>query len=133
MSADNTNTVYEPTTSPDEWETLRATLFQTPEDQEEYDRTLREVVAVRTILQAVDAERERIGISKKELAERVGMNAVVVRRLLTAEDSNPTFKTMLSICAALDLEIQIKPARRYKRRKKILVRQSASRPTGTVA
>jgi ribosome-binding protein aMBF1 (putative translation factor) len=105
-------TPYEPTTSPDEWEALRAELFQTAEEREEYERTFREIVAVRSFLQAVDAERERAGLSKKELAARAGLSAVVVRRLLTAEESNPTFKTILHLCAALDLEIQLKPARR---------------------
>ena len=130
MTSRTTEAPYEPTTSPDEWGALRDELFQTTEDREEYARTFREIVAVRSFLQAVDAERERAGLSKKELAERAGLSAVVVRRLLTAEESNPTFKTILHLCAALDLEIQLKPARRAGRRKIARSHRAAERSRG---
>lgn len=125
MTANTSQTTYEPTTSPAEWEEFCATLLKDPRDRDEYERELREIVALRKILQQCEAERERVGLTKAALAQRVGMNPASIRRLLTAEGSNPTLKTILGILAALDLEIVVRPAHRRRRTKQ----RPPARPT----
>lgn len=112
-----TNTTSEQDEHPDEWEDFRAQLLEDPAVREGYERTFHEVVALRQILQRCEAERARAGLSKAELAARAGMNPASLRRLLTAEGSNPSLKTMLSIFEALDLDLTLKPASRRKRKK----------------
>lgn len=102
------------TTASSEWEQFRARLLEDPEAREEYERTFREVSALRTILQTCEAEREKVGLSKADLAHRVGRNPSAIRRLLTSETGNPTFKTMLGICDVLGLELTVRPAKRRK-------------------
>lgn len=98
-----------------EWEHLRAEILADPKNREVYDRTLREAVALRAILLQVEEARERAGLSKAELADRVGMNPAALRRLLTSETGNPTFRTMLSVFDALGLEITLKNTKSPKR------------------
>ena len=107
---------HEPTTSPREWESFYEELFDTPEERAEAERDVREMIALRTILQRCEEERERAGLSKAELARIVGVNPASMRRLFTDEGSNPTLKTMIGILAALDLELVVKPISRRGRR-----------------
>ncbi len=87
---------------------LRDEMLQTPEQREEYERAVRRMVAVRKMLMAIDAERERRGMSKNDLAELVGMNPAAIRRLFTSERANPALGTILEILAALRIEIEFK-------------------------
>ena len=59
------------------------------------------MMMTRELLMAIDAERERRGLSKNELAELAGIHPQQVRRLFTSERANPTMKTLLTILAAL--------------------------------
>jgi DNA-binding phage protein len=45
-------------------------------------------------------------ISKAELAQRAGLNEAAVRRLLTAEDQNPTLETVLRLLAVLGIDLE---------------------------
>ncbi len=113
-----------------EWEQFRTQLLEDPEARAAYERTFREVVALREILQACEAKREEAGLSKTELAQRVGMNPSAIRRLLTSETSNPTLKTMIGICDVLGLEITVRPTRR---KKTLVVKQKTTRQRAQVA
>ncbi len=108
--ADKTETIE----NTGEWEELRARLLDDPEVREEYKRTSHSTITFREILQKVEAEREKAGLSKAHLAHRMGVNPASVRRLLTYEGSNPTLKTMLTVFDALELELSLKPAPRRK-------------------
>ncbi len=101
-----------------EWEKFQEQLLSDPEVREEYERTFHATVAFRKILQMIEAEREKAGLSKAELAQRIGVNPASLRRLLTAEGSNPTLKTMLGVFEALELELTLKPVPRHKRKKR---------------
>ncbi len=83
-----------------EWEEFREQLLSDPEVRDEYERTFHATVAFRKILQIIEAERGKAGLSKAELAQLIGVNPASLRRLLTAEGSNPTLKTMLAILVA---------------------------------
>lgn len=126
MIATTNNIAYEPTTSPEEVENYLAQLLQDPEARREYERAYREATLINQIIQQCEEEREKARMSKAELAERAGINYASIRRLLTAEGSNPTFKTMLSVFDALDLEFSLKPRSRHKRRISIPQRRVGS-------
>lgn len=128
MTAATTPAGYEPTTSPQEWEEFYEGLFDTPEERAAAERDVHEMIALRQILQRCEEERERVGLSKAALARCVGVNPASLRRLFTAEGSNPTFKTMLGIVAALNLELVVQPAPRRKKPPATTHRTARPRP-----
>jgi transcriptional regulator with XRE-family HTH domain len=67
------------------------------------------VSSVRELLKLIDVERERAGLSKADLAQRIGTSPATVRRLFTSESANPTLRTMLDLFDALDLELALQP------------------------
>jgi ribosome-binding protein aMBF1 (putative translation factor) len=58
----------------------------------------------------IEATMEQAGLSKVELARRMGADASVVRRIFSSPNSNPTFRTVLDMLSALDLSIEIRPS-----------------------
>jgi ribosome-binding protein aMBF1 (putative translation factor) len=95
--------------SPGKWSEIRAKMLSDPVARERYERKVRSIVAIRRMLQMIDAERERAGLSKSALARKIGATPATVRRLFTSPTSNPTLKTVVDLFTALDLEIEIKP------------------------
>lgn len=87
-----------------------ARRLASPASQARYEHKRDTLIAVRRILQAIEEERERQQLSKAELASIAGMPPAAVRRLLTAEGSNPTLRTVVSVADALGFEIELKPA-----------------------
>jgi ribosome-binding protein aMBF1 (putative translation factor) len=97
-----------------QWDALRESIVNTPELRAEYDRTKRAVMQTRELLQCIDAERELAGLSKAALAVRIGVDASVVRRLFSAEASNPTLRTVVELADALGMRVTISPPRRRR-------------------
>lgn len=93
----------------DRWSRIRSRKLADPVARERYERTRQSVSSIRRVLQLVDAERERAGLTKAELAQRVGASPAAVRRLLTSEASNPTLRTVLDLFDALGLELSLRP------------------------
>ncbi len=91
------------------WGQIRSRRLAAPEARERYERTRRSMVLTRQVLQLIDAEREKVGLSKADLARRVGVNPSTIRRLLTSGDGNPTLRTVLDILDVLDLELALRP------------------------
>jgi DNA-binding phage protein len=91
------------------WAAIRSRIIDTPELQEKYERQKRAIVLTRQILMQIDAERERVGISKAELARRMGTTPSVVRRMFSSKSGNPTLRTVLDMLEALGVEIELKP------------------------
>ncbi|MEM8873515.1 MAG: MT-A70 family methyltransferase [Planctomycetota bacterium] len=60
------------------------------------------------VLEALDRERDRQGLTKQELAVRAGLQAPAVRRVLTGR-ANPTLSTLSILADALGLEISLQP------------------------
>lgn len=89
---------------------LRARYLKTPEDADRYERTVQTVVRIRQFLMAIDEERARVGMSKAELARRIGQDPSVVRRVLSNGSSNPTLRTILDMLSALNMDVELKPA-----------------------
>jgi ribosome-binding protein aMBF1 (putative translation factor) len=92
---------------PDKWSELRAKTFPDAAARERHARKVRGIVAVRRMLQLIDAERERAGLSKADLARKIGVSPATVRRLFTSPTSNPTLRTIVDLFLALDLDFQV--------------------------
>lgn len=108
------------------WATIRARATQTPELRERYTQTKQAVIQVRAVLQELDAQRDRAGLTKAELAERAGIDPSVVRRLFTSSHSNPTLHTVLAVAAALDMEIIAKPRLSRRRTRSARTEEAAA-------
>jgi ribosome-binding protein aMBF1 (putative translation factor) len=94
---------------PDKWSEIRSKTLSDPVARERYERKVKSIIAVRRMLQLIDAERERAGLSKSALARKIGVSPATVRRLFTSPTSNPTLKTIVDLFIALDLEIEVRP------------------------
>ena len=62
--------------------------------------------SIDAVLRALDERREQLGLSKAELARRASLRPEVVRRLLTAEQHNPTMSTIVAVANALDIDLR---------------------------
>lgn len=84
----------------------------------EYERARQEIEQIDAVIRSLDELRENAGMSKAELARRVGRNPASIRRLFTAEQARPELPLIISIANALDASIEIKrrPADRTAKR-----------------
>jgi ribosome-binding protein aMBF1 (putative translation factor) len=87
---------------------LRENL-QDPEFREVFVREARRISVVDRIINQIDEQRDRIGMSKAELARAIGRNPAVVRRLLTADEVNPRFDMIAAMADAVGLEVGLVP------------------------
>jgi DNA-binding XRE family transcriptional regulator len=74
----------------------------------EYERARNEIEQIDAVIRSLDELREDAGMSKAELARRVGRNPASIRRLFTAEHARPELPLIISIANALDASIEIK-------------------------
>lgn len=93
---------------------LREKYANTPEEIEDYEQTVRNVALIRKLLMVIDAERQRAGLSKAELARRIGADASVVRRLFSNKASNPTLRTVLDLLSTLEIDVKLTPKARRR-------------------
>lgn len=77
-----------------------------PEAKETYDRRVKALVARNKLLTTLESVRESEQISKKTLAERAGLDASSVRRLLTAETANPTTENAFLLLDAMGIRLE---------------------------
>ena len=66
-----------------------------------------EVNAIDKIVRALDAAREKSGISKAGLAAAIDAHPEVVRRLFTQKSPNPTLSTLIRLAAALGYHVEL--------------------------
>lgn len=71
-----------------------------------YDRRVKALIARNQLLNMLEAVREEEKISKKELADRAGLDASSVRRMLTAETANPTTENAFLLLSAMDIKLE---------------------------
>jgi len=86
-----------------------AAQMKDAEFKREYESARREIDSVDAFVRALDARREATGITKAELAKRVGMKPEVVRRLFTASEPNPTLDTVVRLAVALGCNLGLEP------------------------
>jgi len=78
-----------------------------PDDERAaYDRQVEALVARNKLLATLESVRESEKLSKKELADRTGLDASSVRRLLTAETANPTTENTFLLLGAMGIKLE---------------------------
>lgn len=75
----------------------------------EYRAARAETDAVDALVRALDSAREDAGLTKAALAELADINPEQVRRLFTAQASNPTVMTLVKLATALDYTVALTP------------------------
>jgi DNA-binding XRE family transcriptional regulator len=88
----------------------------------EYERARSDIEQIDAVIRSLDELREEAGMSKAELARRVGRNPASIRRLFTAEQARPELPLIISIANALDASIEIKRRPRTSNSKRAAVR-----------
>ena len=76
-------------------------------ENEEFAAGYREMSAELELIQAIEAARKKLHISKEELATRMNKRREAVSRLLTADDANPTLDTITELLVALGITAEI--------------------------
>lgn len=61
------------------------------------------------LIRALDKARLLVGVSKADLARRIAARPEIVRRLFTADDTNPTLATVLKLADALGFHLELVP------------------------
>ena len=95
---------------------LHARDMEDPEYRAAYERASREITQTDAVIRALDALRTDVGMSKAELARRVGRNASSVRRLFTAGHARPELPLIVAMADALGAEICVVPRGRQARK-----------------
>lgn len=72
-----------------------------------YAEARAEVDAIDNMVRALDAARERSGLTKAELAAAIDARPEFVRRLFTAKSPNPTLSTLIRLAAAVGYRIEL--------------------------
>jgi DNA-binding phage protein len=98
------------------YERFRAQNMEDPEFRAAYERAASQIAQIDAVIQALDALRVDLGMSKAELARRVGRNASSVRRLFSSSGARPELLLIASLADALDAEVRIVPRKRKARR-----------------
>jgi DNA-binding phage protein len=98
------------------YERFRTQNMEDPEFRAAYERAARQIAQIDAVIQALDTLRIDLGMSKAELARRVGRNASSVRRLFSSNGARPELLLIVSLADALDAEICIAPRKRKARR-----------------
>jgi len=80
---------------------------KSPSFARSYAEALAEVNAIDKIVRALDAAREKSGISKAGLAAAIDAHPEVVRRLFTQKSPNPTLSTLIRLAAALGYHVEL--------------------------
>jgi DNA-binding phage protein len=91
--------------------------MKSPEFATAYNEARAEIDTIDQLVRALDEQREAKGLTKAQLAQNAGMKPAALRRLFTREDPNPTFSTIATLLARLDLGL-------------VVVRRSASSKSG---
>lgn len=94
---------------------LHAEWMQDPEYRDAYQRAARQTGQIDAVISALDVLRIDLGVSKAELARRVGRNASSVRRLFTASGARPELSLIVALADALDAEVRVVPRKRKAR------------------
>lgn len=76
------------------------------EERADYDRRVKALVARNELLSTLELVREAEKLSKKDLADRAGLDASSVRRMLTAETANPTTENAFLLLSAMGIKLE---------------------------
>lgn len=88
------------------WHEIKERILNTPELGVAYERDKSEFAMTRQLLMEIDCERERVGLTKADLARRIGTDPAAVRRVFSSRTSNPTLGTVMRMAGALGMRIE---------------------------
>ena len=80
-----------------------------PEFARHYAAESARIAAIDTVVNELDALREKSGLTKAQLARAIGSEPSVVRRLLSSHSVNPTLATVAELAAALGMKVTLQP------------------------
>ena len=95
---------------------MLASRMETSEFRAEYKRARRDIDQVDSVVRQLDKLREAAGLSKAELARRIGRDPSSIRRLFTAQ-ANPELLLVASIAEDLGADVRVVPRSTARRRK----------------
>ncbi len=67
---------------------------------------MKALVARNKLLSTLESVREAEKLSKKDLADRAGLDPSSVRRMLTAETANPTTENAFLLLSAMGIKLE---------------------------
>jgi transcriptional regulator with XRE-family HTH domain len=76
------------------------------ENRASYDARVAALLARNRTLELIETQRDECRMSKKELADRAGLDASAVRKLLTAQTANPTSENVFRLMGALGIHVE---------------------------
>jgi DNA-binding phage protein len=85
-----------------------ARRLEDPEFRVGFENATRQTRVIDAVVNDLDSLRTTHGISKAELARKIGKNPASVRRLFTAP-ANPELRTLVAIADALGADVVIEP------------------------
>ncbi len=91
------------------YDRMRDEKMRNPEWAAGYDRARARLLQTEAILQALDEARVARHLTKAELARRIDTPPSVVRRLFSADSSNPTLGRVAEIAGVLGYELTLRP------------------------
>ena len=91
----------------DYYERHRTAWLRDPDARASYERERREIDQIDAVIRSLDQLRVDAGISKAELARRVGRNPSSIRRLFTAQRARPELPLIVSIADELGARVEI--------------------------
>ena len=103
----------------------RSQRLRDPEYRAAYELAEKEIQQTDQMIRALDALRDELGISKAELARRIGRNASSIRRLFTAKQARPELALIVAIASELGAEVRLVP--RTPEAKRVIRERSGSR------
>ena len=83
--------------------------MKNPEYADTFEREHAYTQAVDRLVNELDEIRNKLGLSKAELARKIDANPSIARRLFSAEQPNPTLSTVVKVLHAMGYELQIVP------------------------
>ena len=92
--------------------------MKSPSFAKSYGEARAEVNTIDGLVRALDAAREKSGLTKADLAAAIDARPEVVRRLFTQDHPNPTLSTLIRLAAALGYRVElVRKAGRSPRRR----------------
>lgn len=85
-----------------------------PEYAQAYSEETARITSVDYVINTLNSEIEKAGISKSALARAIGANPAAIRRLLSANGVSPTLSTLSDIAGVLGLKVELVPMTNYE-------------------
>lgn len=89
------------------YQELKNKALSSPEARALHELEVESLIQISATLKALDARRIELDLTKRELADLVGLEPSSVRRLLSGQAKNPTLSTVTKLLSALGSEFKM--------------------------